>query len=206
VKGNPPSASKETEIKLEAGARRVLEASLRRLGFRVARRRRFERNVLLDFGDRRLAKSGCLLRLRIEDDGCPLTFKGPPRPSPRYKIRPEIEVGLKPEATRSLRTILRAAGLREFFRYEKFRTAYAVRSPARARQGLAFYDETPVGNYLELEGTPRWIDRTARSLGRSPEDYITASYRSLYCEACRRRGVKPGNMVFRERAGHKRKT
>ena len=58
------------------------------------------------------------------------------------------------------------------FRYEKYRTEF--RQPRRA--GVAMLDETPVGVYLELEGTPHWIDRTARRLGFQESDYITASY------------------------------
>jgi adenylate cyclase class 2 len=57
-------------------------------------------------------------------------------------------------------------------------------------------DETPVGAFLELEGAPRWIDRTARSLGFRESDYITASYGALYRQFCDMKGVAPGNMVF----------
>jgi len=46
--------------------------------------------------------------------------------------------------------------------------------------GKALVDETPVGNFLELEGPPDWIDRTARRLGFRPGDYSLASYRDLY--------------------------
>ncbi len=206
MKGNHSAASTETEIKLWIPPGRALESRLRRLGFRVAAPRRFERNALFDFEDRRLSKDGAMLRLRSENGRTLLTFKGSARPSKRYKIRREIEVEVDDAAGQSLRTILRAAGLRQVFRYEKFRTTYAPSPRARGPQGLAFFDETPIGNYLELEGTPQWIDRTARSLGLSPEAYITASYAKLYLDACRRRGVKPGNMVFRKVHRPKRKT
>jgi adenylate cyclase class 2 len=58
-------------------------------------------------------------------------------------------------------------------------------------------DETPIGWYMELEGAPRWIDRTARELGFSEDDYITASYGALYQQWSPSRGVKPADMVFR---------
>jgi hypothetical protein len=54
----------------------------------------------------------------------------------------------------------------------------------------------PIGTYLELEGAPRWIDRTARALGFGPPDYITASYGRLYLEWCAREGREPSHMVF----------
>jgi len=60
-------------------------------------------------------------------------------------------------------------------------------------------DETPIGNFLELEGSPRWIDRTARRLGFSPKDYINRSYGYLYLAWCRERRIRPKDMVFKNR-------
>jgi len=61
---------------------------------------------------------------------------------------------------------------------------------------MATLDETPVGNYVELEGAPAWIDRMARRMGFAERDYITASYARLYLDWCRKNRVKPSNMVF----------
>jgi adenylate cyclase class 2 len=41
-------------------------------------------------------------------------------------------------------------------------------------------DETPIGNYAELEGTAEWIDRTAVRLGIDPAQYLTLSYGRLF--------------------------
>ena len=64
---------------------------------------------------------------------------------------------------------------------------------------VVMLDQTPIGDFLELEGAPRWIDRTARTLGFSSADYITASYGRLYLDYCVENGVEPGNMVFTKR-------
>ena len=56
--------------------------------------------------------------------------------------------------------ILRALGLHPVFRYEKFRTTYALPGVRGLKIEL---DETPVGIYLELEGPIARIDRGARS-------------------------------------------
>jgi len=88
--------------------------------------------------------------------------------------------------------ILERLRYRPVFRYEKYRTEF--REPRRA--GTIVLDETPIGVYLELEGTPAWIDRTARRLGFAHEDYITASYGRLYVEWCRQHRCKPADMVF----------
>jgi len=58
------------------------------------------------------------------------------------------------------------------------------------------FDETPIGNFLELEGPQRWIDEVARQLGYARRDYITDSYAALYRKKCLEEGAKPGNMIF----------
>ena len=77
-------------------------------------------------------------------------------------------------------------------RYEKYRTEF---HQAR-RAGVAMLDETPIGVYLELEGTPQWIDRTARRLGFQESDYITASYGRIYLDWCAAKGLAPGDFTF----------
>ncbi len=86
-------------------------------------------------------------------------------------------------------------GYRAVFRYEKYRTEYTKpRVP-----GKVLLDETPIGNYLEIEGSPRWIDRTARQLGFKSGDYITRSYGYLYLAYCRERRIAPKNMLFTDK-------
>jgi hypothetical protein len=53
-----------------------------------------------------------------------------------------------------------------------------------------------VGIFLELEGSPRAIDRAARSLGFSPRDYIRSTYWDLWAADCRRHNRFPKNMLF----------
>ena len=59
--------------------------------------------------------------------------------------------------------------------------------------------ETPIGNFLEIEGRPRWIDRTARVLGFSTTDYITRSYGYLYLAYCRERRLPAKDMLFADK-------
>lgn len=64
--------------------------------------------------------------------------------------------------------------------YTKWRTEYsAAEGPRCGRASLLAFDETAAGNFIELEGPRRWIDRTAKQLGYSREDYITSSYLQL---------------------------
>jgi adenylate cyclase, class 2 len=180
----------ETEIKLPAESAAAARRLLRRFGFRVFRRRVFEANTVFDTEALSLGNSRCLLRLREAGGKFILTYKGPPKPGP-HKSREEVETELKDG--RNLTAIFERLGFRPVFRYEKYRTEYR----RRGSSGVATLDETPIGVYLELEGAPRWIDRTARELGFTPQHYITASYGRLYLDWCSEHGAKPSNMVFR---------
>ena len=190
-----PKPGIETEIKLAVRDRKPVEKQLAVLGFMVLKPRHFERNYLFDFPDLRLSKSGRLLRLRVTASGNLLTFKGPPLRSSRYARRREVETWVGNGAL--LREILKSLELREVFAYEKYRTVFVAPAPAPMRASpQAAFDQTPIGNYLELEGPTGWIDSLASRLGYSPREYITATYLSLYRQNCRAQGRKPGNMVF----------
>jgi adenylate cyclase class 2 len=93
-----------------------------------------------------------------------------------------------------MRQILERLGYSQVFRYEKFRTEYVEAGNPEA--GILTIDETPIGDFLELEGDGDWIDRKAQELGFSRKDYILTSYGKLYLEECEQRGVQPTHMVF----------
>lgn len=188
----------ETEIKLEVPDLAATRRKIRRLDFRKVTPRHFESNTLYDFRDHRLRTSRCVLRLRRANRQCLLTFKGPPADSLVYKTRVEIETRV--EKGEQLHAILEALGLQKAFRYDKYRTVFAPSVPVRgARAALLVLDETPVGNYLELEGPEAWIDRTAKQLGYRREQYIAASYAALYRKYCEAQGEVPADMVFKTR-------
>lgn len=183
-------SNREVEVKLRVADAAAARRLLRTAGFRVSRRRVFESNAVLDTPDLALRSKGCVLRVREAGSRATLTYKGKAG-AERYKSREEIEVAVDGAAGTS--AILERLGFEPKFRYEKFRTEY------ERSGGIVTIDETPVGVFLELEGSPRWIDRTARALGFGPEDYITASYGRLYLEWCAQAGRKPTHMVFRKR-------
>jgi len=180
---------RENEIKLALPDVASGRQRLRQAGFRLAKARVFEANTIFDTPDRRLLGAGSLLRVREVSRRGILTYKGPADRGSRHKSRLEIESAIDPAPAR---LILQRLGFAPVFRYEKFRTEFVC----PGESGVATLDETPIGVFLELEGSPRWVDRKARALGFTPADYITASYGRLYLESCARRGVPPGDMVF----------
>ena len=188
----------EIKLRLAAGAsetRRLIESC----GGRCVAERVFEENVLYDGGSMRLAREGRLLRLRRTlpaDGGQPaarLTLKEPPlRDGGRYKVRGEVEtVVADPDA---IDLILKRLALEPVWRYQKYRTVFAAETPEGHAEVVL--DETPIGNFIEIEGPPEAIDAFAHRLGFSPADYITLSYRGLQEQAYAGSGREPGDLVF----------
>lgn len=198
-------SGREIEVKLRVKRVDEMVARIRRLPGVDCDGRVMERNTLCDTKDGDFRRAGYLLRLRVETGaasewvrrgrgGAVVTSKAPVARSgarrSRYKEKLEREFQIRDP--RAFEAGLRRIGLRPAFRYQKYRSTFRL-------GGLHIcLDETPVGTFLELEGEPKAIDRTARALGYAPKDYIRGTYGDVYAADCRRRGVKIGNMVFRK--------
>ena len=207
----------EIEIKLRVPDVAALRSRLKHLHAREISSRTYESNTLYDTTRQDLRRRGQLIRIRIEQPASSfgkrrpnenataiLTYKGPSLLSrnaakagrhskirSHFKIKEEAEVSVAGAA--EMARILRALGFHPVFRYEKFRTTYTLPGLRGLKIDL---DETPVGIYLELEGPVAGIDRGARLLGYGRQDYLKDTYGSLYLADCRRRGRKPGDMLF----------
>jgi adenylate cyclase class 2 len=180
---------KETEVKLAVRDARSARLRLLAAGFKVSVRRTFETNLVFDTADMMLRRSSRLLRLRQAGKTVTLTYKGVPLPG-KHKSREELEVQVS--GLQAMAPILSRLGYQQVFRYDKYRTEFHL----PGRSGEIMLDETPVGVFIELEGTPSWIDRTARKLEFNEAAYITASYARLYLEWCAAHDRKPTNMVW----------
>jgi adenylate cyclase class 2 len=165
----------ETEIKFRvddlAGLARRLEAA----GFRLQTPRAFESNVLYDTPDRQMRARTEILRIRSYAGRWTVTHKRLPDIGPgedTHKHRNETETEVADGA--ALEQIFLSLGLVAAFRYEKWRAEWSD------GEGHCVVDETPIGNYAELEGSAEWIDRAAARLGIDPNQYITLSYGRLF--------------------------
>lgn len=180
--------SKEIEIKFRVEDLRALNRKLRSAGFALETRRTHEMNTLYDLPGQRLRRREELLRLRVYGSEWKLTFKrGTIRG--RHSSRTELETSVKDG--KKMEAILRALGYSPSFRYEKFRAEWTD------GKGQVVVDETPVGNFCEIEGPPRWIDATAKKLGIAHEHYITANYASLFADWKRETKSSADEMTFR---------
>jgi adenylate cyclase, class 2 len=180
----------ETEIKLRLPqgpehARALLEQH----GFRPTVARQLEIDQTFDLPSGELRQSGRLLRLRSAGGRWLVTYKGPVDGG-SHKSREEIETDVTDGL--AFDQILAALGYQPSFAYEKFRTVFK----APGDEGIVTLDETPIGDFLELEGPGYWIDRTAQQLGFRPADYITSSYAALYEEHRKTHGTVPRDMKF----------
>ena len=165
---------------------------LYRAGFRVYKRRIFEDNTVFDTPR---------LTLRKARDAAAATGggrQGDPDVQGQAGRAASTRAGKswrwRSPTRRRMRTIVGAA--RVSSRYSAIRnTAPSTSSPARA--GVATLDETPIGVYLELEGQPGWIDRTARRLGYARER-TTSRAATAGCTSIGASGIacKPTNMVW----------
>jgi adenylate cyclase class 2 len=172
----------ETEIKLRVPAPAARDA-LRRAGARLVHPRELEDNVLFDDPRGALRTSGGILRLRVTPRGGLLTFKGARRQEDGFKSREEIETEVGD--SEALRQILERLGLRPVFRYQKYRETWSLEGQ------VVVVDETPIGDFVEIEGDAEGIHGAATALGFSPSDYLTDSYIALFFAS----GGK-GDMVF----------
>jgi adenylate cyclase class 2 len=181
----------ETEIKLRVADKSAVLERIHAAGYGESVARLFEANTLYDTPDQALRQKKMLLRLRQVGDKSVITWKGPGVPGP-HKNRPEIETTLGSAET--MARIFHQLGYEPAFRYEKLRTEFS----RPGSPGVVTFDETPIGDFLELEGPAGWIDQTAEELGFRPDDYIVDSYGTLYVADCQRRGVQPTHMLFAE--------
>jgi adenylate cyclase class 2 len=165
----------ETEIKFRVDDLPGLTRRLEAAGFTLQTPRAFESNTLYDTSNREMRARTEILRIRNYAGRCLLTHKrlpdiGPGEDTHKHRIETETEIS----DGRALAEIFRSLGLVAAFRYEKWRTEWSD------GHGHCVVDETPIGNYAELEGTDEWIDRISARLGIDPSEHITLSYGRLF--------------------------
>lgn len=177
----------EREIKLRFSSADDARAAILAAGSTPLLGRRLQEDALLDTPSEDLRKRRCVLRVRMEMGKSRLTFKGPVQPSP-MKLREELETVVGDGEV--LLRVLEALGFEVWFRYEKYREEFTHEDVIIA------VDETPVGVFVEIEGTEHGIETMAAALGRSPSDYILESYRGLYLQHRQAFGLSGRDLVF----------
>jgi len=181
------AANREVEIKFRIEDTAGIPARLQAAGFRLVTERTHEMNTLYDLPGNPLRQRGALLRVRQYGERWTVTYKDKGQIG-RHKSRREVETPV--QNGRALAEILTSVGFRPGFAYEKFRSEWSDGT------GHIVIDETPIGNFGEIEGPPRWIDAMARKLVISKDQYITASYSELFVQWKKKTGNKVEQMLF----------
>jgi adenylate cyclase class 2 len=177
----------EREIKLRFGSPDEARLAIGRAGATPLRGRRLQEDVLLDTDDELLRRQRCVLRVRNEGHRSLLTFKGPSIPG-LVKIREELETVVG-DADMMLHVFERL-GFHIWFRYQKYREEFAH------EEVVVAVDDTPIGTFVEIEGTEPGIAAMADALGRGPADYILDSYHRLFLASRDALGSSAQDMVF----------
>ena len=179
----------EREIKLPydspAAARRaVVEA-----GATPLRARRLQNDCLLDRETQPLGVRHATLRIRVDGDRAYVTFKGAPTLA-RTKVREELETTVGDGAL--LLRLFERLGFHVWFRYQKYREEF------RRGDLVIAVDESPIGTFVELEGSEQDILAMARTLERPASDFVLDSYLALFRKHCAARGSTATHMLFDE--------
>src|SRR5579862_9648985 len=153
----------EREIKLSFESPDAARAAVVATGAVPIRSRRLQEDCLLDTADNLLQQQRSVLRVRMESGKSFLTFKGPVQPS-TMKVREELET-LVADGTLLLH-MLERLGFHVWFRYQKYREEFTLQDV------IVALDETPVGTYVEIEGSEGGIVAATQALGRRPSDYV----------------------------------
>jgi adenylate cyclase class 2 len=176
----------EVKIKIENISVEETREKIIKNNFRSIGPRAFEQNIVFDTPDKKLKTNNFLLRLRKKGDKSTVTFKRPVKKSlssAHYKIREETEVEVLD--FEEMRKIFMGLGYEPVFIYEKYREVF------QKGDVRLMVDETPIGNFIEIEGPEEVIDCTAQELGHTKSDYISDNYRTLF-----RKAGHTGHMQF----------
>jgi adenylate cyclase class 2 len=181
------SSTLEREVKLRFGSVDAAREAIEAAGATPMLGRRLQEDALLDDEEETLRRRGCALRIRCENGKSRITFKGPIQPS-AMKLRDEFETVVGDGVL--LLRIFEELGFHVWFRYEKYREEYAF------EEVIVAIDETPVGVFVEIEGSEHGIGTMAERLGRGPGDYVLDSYRGLFLQLREAHGITGQDMVF----------
>jgi predicted adenylyl cyclase CyaB len=169
---------------------------LRNAGFTLTliKPRHFEDNWLLDTADRSLFNQGAALRVRKANGRGLVTYKGEVEEGAHslLKIREEIESDTSDPDR--LIVLFERIGFHRAFRYQKYRTGYSL--ALDACELAVEFDETPIGNFIEIEGDEPEVLRVLEGAGFTTSEIIRESYPELQALRCKARGIPLEDLVF----------
>ena len=162
----------EIEVKFIVDDLPAMRQRVLAMGAQLKTPRLYEENLRFDTPEQRLARQGCLLRLRRDRRNL-VTYKEPlAQRDPEFKVLHEYEV----EVSDFEQTIVlfEKLGFAPSQRFEKYRETFLY-------QGAEIVlDEVPFGTFMEIEGTRETIRTIVMALGLDFNARLTCSYHDIF--------------------------
>jgi predicted adenylyl cyclase CyaB len=183
--------AKEIEIKFKINKTALIRKKLLNLKAKFIGKA-FERTIRFDTPNDVLFKNGKFLRLRTGFKNV-ITLKIKIK-SKDKKFREREEIELEISDPEKMKIILENLGFINKWIMEKYREKWIL------RDAEVVIDKLPeMGNFIEIEGNKKSIQKTVNLLGLRLADGITATYWGLWEDYCQRKGIKKEeNIVFKK--------
>jgi adenylate cyclase class 2 len=178
---------RETEAKFYVRRLADMARNMVSSGAHLVQARTHELNLRFDTPDGEFQREGRVLRLR-QDEAAHLTYKDGSESVEGAVSRREIEFSVSDFD--SAREFVEALGYKVVFMYEKNRTTYELDN------AHIMLDETPIGDFVEIEGELGRLRPIAKKLGLDWEAAVPASYHALFERIRLKRGLKSGDLSF----------
>ncbi len=189
-------APKNTQLEIEVKLRCDHLDHFRRAGFDLTliSARHFEDNWLLDSPDKALMRAGAALRVRSVGGNGLVTYKGMVQETADSKLKVREEIETDTADPDQMVALFERLGFYRAFRYQKYRTTYSLILDGEELEVV--FDETPMGNFIEIEGDETKVLHVLEVAGFTWQDIIRESYPELQAARCAARGVPLEDLVF----------
>ena len=152
-----------------------------------------ESNIVFDYADRMLKKSGILLRLRSKKGKAVLTVKKPPEIEMSSSLKVFEEIESQVDDFNAVKRALEVVGFMVAFAYEKVREKWTFMDCSIC------LDRLPFGEYVEIEGTENTVQVCAEALGLDAVETTKLTYHALNIEHREKNDLEFNeNFVFSE--------
>jgi predicted adenylyl cyclase CyaB len=180
---------KEIELKFKIENPGLIRKKLRNLKAKFIGKA-FEKTIKFDTKNDGLKKQGKFLRVRTGFENVITFKKRRNKVDKNFKEREEIEVEISdPE---KMEKILENLGFTKKWVMEKYREKWILGNVE------VVIDKLPkMGYFIEIEGSKRAIQKTAKILGLDLKKRITETYWGLWKNYCQGKGIKEENIIFK---------
>ncbi|MDP2860088.1 MAG: class IV adenylate cyclase [bacterium] len=180
--------AKEIEVKFKVAnfgmvRRKLKSAGAKRLG------QAFEKTTKFDAPNEALRQRKLWLRTRSGFKNVITLKEKTGAADKKFKERRETEIEISDVG--GMEEILKRLGFSKTLVMEKVREKWFLGKTE------VVLDKLPFGNFLEIEGLPKAIEKTEKTLGLNPAQRIVLTYWHLWEDIRKKKGIENENIVFK---------